>query len=274
MIILISILGYKRPSETYQLALEVTRQVKETIHKDVVFDFEIRIDGAGCYNEIKNSPDLIQECWYICELNSHCGIHLAPMSLYSYHKIKCHDYILHLDDDLVLGKNYIDTVISALKAAKEKYDEVSLISSSIDISNESDDKSKIYRGITQWSNVLISTKYMDMFRNMGWFQFYWEHMLHKKYDMVETFAAAMLSTTEWSGAGRTYSTLHRQHLKNQDIFQNIFVDCYNLVALVIHAPRCTLLPRFDNSLTPELYQERIYKPSDIVNELTTEFNIL
>ena len=61
MRIIISILGYKRPKETYELALEVTRQVKETIHKDVEFDFEIRVDRDGCYNKLKNSPDLVQE---------------------------------------------------------------------------------------------------------------------------------------------------------------------------------------------------------------------
>lgn len=272
MRIIISILGYKRPKETYELALEVTRQVKETIHKDVEFDFEIRVDRDGCYNELKNSPDLVQEGWYIHELTQHYGIHLAPLTAYKSASEYCH-YILHLDDDLILGKHYIDTIISALKEARNTYDDVSLISSSIDISTDRTDKSKVYRGLTQWSNVLISTRYIDRLVNMGWYKFYWEHMIHEEHDILEAFAAAMLSTTEWSGAGRTYSTLHRQHLKNQDIFQNIFIDCYDLIALILHAPRCTLLPRFDNSLTPELYQERIYKPDNIVNELTTEFNI-
>lgn len=205
---------------------------------------------------------------YVASVNKlpkHMGIHLAPLYIYTQLPIT-YSHLLHLDDDLILGKNYYDAMLQSMHQLSVE-EGIDIISSDIHNDGIFSDHNLYQKQTPQWSNALMSRRYICTLLNSPWFDLYYNNLNSKVgRENIIGLCNDILEKQKALGNENIYNRYKEMpelHYCAQDVFQNLFILSHKIRTALIIKPRATL-QKLDRTNTNVDFVERyICKTSDL-----------
>lgn len=234
------------------------KKVIDTFGQD---DIHIFLDGSVWSKQIKDVIEPIDQVASVTILDKHYGIHLAPLKVYEYLP-DGYTHLLHLDDDLILTPNYYDTLLDLYRYLEHQ--NIMMVSSDIHNTGIFSQYNTYQKTTPQWSNVLLSREYIEIFLSSEWYKIYTKHIDRD----ILVFCKEMLEgrLDRRSSIYKWFTSMPSTHHLAQDVFQNIYAICSMVRTSLIVRPRATL-QRLDRTNTNiESIKATICKTSDMCYE--------